>query len=85
MVAITTATLSSLPSMNAASLDSDSGGWLVLDMNSRFSTAALNLESVRRAEEAVELDEQLDVHVLRLGGRAVLLLVAAAGDEVDTL
>ena len=31
------------------------------------------------------LDQQLDVHVLRLGRRAVLGLVAAAGLEVDTL
>jgi hypothetical protein len=32
-----------------------------------------------------DLDEELEVHIVRLGRRALGLLVAAAGDEVDTL
>ena len=32
-----------------------------------------------------DLDEQLEVHIVRFGRRALGPLVAAAGDEVDTL
>ena len=40
-----------LPSMNLASLDSDSGGRLILLMNRRLSTTALKLLSVRRSRK----------------------------------
>jgi hypothetical protein len=36
-------------------------------------------------QEAVELDDELEVDIVGLGRRALGLLVPAAGDEVDTL
>uniref|UniRef100_J3MP24 Uncharacterized protein n=1 Tax=Oryza brachyantha TaxID=4533 RepID=J3MP24_ORYBR len=36
-------------------------------------------------QEAVELDEELDVHILRPWRRTLCLLVPAAGHEVNTL
>ena len=48
-----------LPSMNFARRESDSGGRLVRDMNRRFSTTLLNLLSVRRTRKLYSCVQQL--------------------------
>jgi hypothetical protein len=44
----TTATFSSFPFMNLASLDIESGGLLIFDIRNRFKIVVENLESARR-------------------------------------